>query len=293
MLRVAKRYPLTLLPVFALSACNMDVLQPAGPVGVREARLLAETTGAMLIVVIPVFILTILFAWRYRDGAPERRYNAKFSGSTPIELTIWGIPLAIIIVLGVMDWRSTLALDPFKPLPGHMPTLRIDAVSMDWKWLFIYPDQHVATIDQLVIPTGTQIAFSITSDTVMNVFFIPRLGTQIYAMAGMQTQDHLLAKNPGTFRGISANFSGEGFPEMHFSTKAVSPRDFAAWITQTQSAPGNLDAAAYAKLKKPGVQDAPAIFGHADPALFEAILHEDSGTPAPPHKNTPPPVKAQ
>jgi cytochrome o ubiquinol oxidase subunit 2 len=283
----------TISVLLGLSACNMDVLQPAGPVGVRETKLLAETTGAMLIVVIPVIIMTILFAWRYREGAPARRYHPNWSYSWPVELSIWSVPLAIVIVLGVMDWRSTLALDPFKPLPGNMPTLRVDAVSMDWKWLFIYPDQHIATIDQLVIPTGTQIAFHITSDTVMNVFFIPRLGTQIYAMAGMQTQVHLLAKDQGTFRGISANFSGEGFPEMRFNTKAVSPKDFAAWIKQTRTSPNTLNAASYARLKKPGIQDAPSIFGEADPALFNAILREGDGTQMPPMKNTPPSTKAQ
>jgi cytochrome o ubiquinol oxidase subunit 2 len=279
--------------LLSLSACKFDVLQPAGPVGVMEARLLAETTAAMLLVVIPVLVMTIVFAWRYREGAPERRYSPKWSSSWPVEISIWSVPLAIIIYLGVLDWRSTLALDPFRPLAGNPPVLRIDAVSMDWKWLFIYPDQHIATIDQLVIPTGTQVAFDITSDSVMNVFFIPRLGTQIYAMAGMQTQDHLLAKDQGVFRGISANFSGEGFPEMRFSTTAVSPQDFSAWVRKTQGAAGVLDAATYAKLKKPGVQDAPEIFGQADPALFNAILHEGDGTQMSPMKNTPPSVKAQ
>jgi cytochrome o ubiquinol oxidase subunit 2 len=276
-----------------LAGCNMDVLHPAGPVGNIEARLLAETTAAMLIIVIPVIIMTIVFAWRYRDGANHSHYNPQWNANWRFEAAIWFIPLLIVIYLGILNWRSTLALDPFKPLPGNRPVLRVDVVAMDWKWLFIYPDQRIATIDQLVIPTGTQVAFDITSDTVMNVFFIPRLGTQIYAMAGMRTQDHLLAKDTGTFRGISANFSGDGFAQMRFQTKAVTPDDFAVWVRQTQDAPQKLDAAAFAQLRKPGVHDAPAVYGRADPTLFTAILHERDGTQMPTMKNPTPSAKAQ
>jgi len=273
-----------------LAGCGMDVLHPAGPVAVRETRLLAETTLAMLIVVLPVLVLTVWFAWRYRAAATRSRYDDEFDSAPRLELFIWGIPLVIVIVLSVMEWRSTIALDPFRALPGGEPVLRVQVVAMDWKWLFIYPDQHIATVNKLVIPTGTDVAFDITSDGVMNVFFIPQLGTQIYAMAGMTAQDHLLAKDAGVYPGFSANFSGAGFPDMKFDTDAVAPAQFSAWVRQMQSGPGRMDAAEYELLKRPGTVAVPENFGAADPKLFDTIVKQGNGVQTPIRSN---PVPAQ
>jgi cytochrome o ubiquinol oxidase subunit II len=264
-----------------LAGCGMDVLHPAGPVAVRETRLLLETTLAMLIVVIPVLALTVWFAWRYRASATRSRFDDKFDSAPRLEFFIWGIPLVIVIVLSVTEWRSTVALDPFRVLPGNEPVLHVQAVAMDWKWLFIYPDQHIATLNRLVIPTGTDIAFDITSDGVMNVFFIPQLGTQIYAMAGMTAQDHLLAKDEGVYPGFSANFSGAGFPDMRFDTDTMTPSRFSAWVRQIQADPGQMDAAEYERLKKPGTIAAPENFGAADPMLFDTIVRQGNGVQTP------------
>jgi cytochrome o ubiquinol oxidase subunit II len=279
-----------LIGILGLSGCEMDVLHPEGPVGARETYLLVETSAAMLIVVIPVFVMTFLFAWRYRAGASNSVYEPTWSASKRIEIAIWGIPLLIIIFLGIVDWRSTHKLDPFQPLPGNPPSLTVDVVALDWKWLFIYPGQHIATVNQLVIPTGTQIAFKITSASVMNVFFIPQLGTQIYAMSGMQTQVHLLAKNAGTYRGLSANFSGPGFPDMRFATQAVSNAAFQAWVSHIQSMKSNLTISAYQQLAKPNMDSPVAYFGAVDADLFQKILTQYAGTAAPPFK-VPPPAK--
>jgi cytochrome o ubiquinol oxidase subunit 2 len=195
-----------------------------------------------------------------------------------VEITVWGIPLAIILFLGVVSWRSTHLLDPYRPLAGTGDTLNVQVVALDWKWLFIYPDQHIATVNELEIPTGRQVNFLITSDSVMNVFFIPQLGTQIYAMEGMQTQLHLLAKNPGIYRGISANFSGDGFADMRFSTIAVDPARFSAWVTQVQGAPGALNATSYAALARPSSANPVAQYGKVEPNLFGQIVMAHAGT---------------
>jgi cytochrome o ubiquinol oxidase subunit 2 len=270
---------------FLLSACGMDVLHPEGPVGVREASLIAITSGLMLIVVIPVIFMTFLFAWRYRESNQRANYAPGWAGSLKVELCFWSVPIIIVICLAVIAWRSTLALDPYKPMPGGGKILNVDVVALDWKWLFIYPDQHIATINQLVIPIDTQVAFKITADGPMNVFFIPQLGTQIYAMAGMQTQVHLMAKNPGSYRGLSANFSGAGFPDMRFTTLAASAQDFSKWVKRTQNVPAVFDATAFRKLEVQSTNNQIAYYGRIDPALFGNIVSADQHqTPTTPRK---------
>jgi cytochrome o ubiquinol oxidase subunit 2 len=188
------------------------------------------------------------------------------------------VPLLIIIFLGFISWRSTHALDPFRRLDGSAPILHIQVVALDWKWLFIYPGQHVASVNELVVPVGTQLAFDVTSNGAMNAFFVPRLGTQIYAMAGMRSQVHLLASQPGTFRGISANFSGAGFPDMRFVTRAVSPQDFAAWLKQVEASPP-LDATTWAALKSPSQNNPVRHFADVDPRLFNRVLAAHGAKP--------------
>jgi len=266
---------------FSLSACQSGVLHPEGPVGVREAALLAETFGIMLIVVLPAIFMTVFFAWRYRAGNESAVYAPDWSYSPRLEMLIWAVPFVIVVFLGAVCWRSTHALDPYRPLQVKGKRLTIDVVALDWKWLFIYPDAHIAVVNQLEIPVNTQIEFKITSATVMNVFFIPQLGSQIYAMAGMQTELHLLAKNPGTYRGISANFSGDGFADMRFSAVAVDDGAFKNWVKRSQAAPAMLDANAYQRLAAPSKHNQVEVFSTVDPALFGNILAAHTGLTAP------------
>jgi cytochrome o ubiquinol oxidase subunit 2 len=269
-----------------LAACQMDVLHPQGPVGMREVYLLAETSAVMLIVVLPVFFMTFFFAWRYREGAARANYAPTWAYSVPIEIAIWGVPLAIVAFLSWVEWGSTHRLDPFRPLPGTHRVLNVEVVALDWKWLFIYPDQHIATINRLEIPVGVDVDFKITSGSVMNVFFIPQLGTQIYAMAGMQTQVHLLAKNPGMYRGLSANFSGAGFPDMRFEAVAVPSDAFAHWVSEVQSMPGNLNAVNYQRLTGQTANVPVEYFGQVDSKLFANILAQYHGQAAIPPEAT-------
>ena len=255
----------------------MDVLHPEGPVGNREVSLLVITTLLMLIVVLPVFGLTFWFAWRYRAGrhsatATASDYTPEWSASGKLELLVWSVPFAIVLALNIANWRSTTALDPYKPLAGSSPALVIDVVSLNWKWLFIYPAQGIASINEVAIPAGAQVDFRITSDAAMNSFFIPQLGTQIYAMSGMITQLHLLAKNPGRYSGYSTNFSGPGFAEMHFTTIATSTAGFAAWVARARAAPGVLDDAGYQFLTGGQSNVPPSYFGHVTPGLFNDIV---------------------
>lgn len=265
------------LATLALSGCGMDVLHPQGPVGNREVSLLVISSLAMLIVVIPAIFLTVLFAWRYRASRNNPDYDPNFKYSRKIDLTVWLVPLAIVCFLTVLDWRSTVALDPYQPLPGKAPVLHVQVISLDWKWLFIYPDQHIAAVNQLEFPAGTQVDFSITSDTVMNVFFIPQLGSQIYSMAGMVTKLHLLAKNPGTYRGLSANFSGAGFPGMHFQAKAVDAQQFAAWVTHAQASPTVLNMKNFQYLAGPSANDPVSYYGNVTPGLFNRLVTAHAG----------------
>jgi cytochrome o ubiquinol oxidase subunit 2 len=266
------RVSASLAGCFILAGCQSGILHPEGPVGVREAALLLETFGIMMIVVLPVIFMTVFFAWRYRAGNERAVYAPDWSRSPKLEILIWSVPFVIVVFLGAVCWRSTHALDPYRPLQAPGKSLTIEVVALDWKWLFIYPDAHIAVISQLEIPVNTQIEFRITSATVMNVFFIPQLGTQIYAMPGMQTELHLLAKNPGIYAGISANFSGDGFGGMHFSAVAVNAASFRTWVKRSQAAPATLNGNAYQRLAAPSENNKVQVFGTVDPALFGDIL---------------------
>jgi cytochrome o ubiquinol oxidase subunit 2 len=243
---------------------------------VREASLIAITFAIMMVVVVPVIFLTLFFAWRYRAGAGAT-YEPKWARSWAVEISVWSVPFAIVLFLSILNWRSTHLLDPYRPLASSGNSIKVQVVALDWKWLFIYPDLHIASVNALEMPVKTQVNFLITSNGVMNVFFIPRLGTQIYAMAGMQTQLHLFAKNPGDFRGISANFSGAGFADMRFLANAVSPDQFAAWVRNAKASPGKLDVATYAALAKPSSHNPVVYYGEVAPGLFEDIVNAHTG----------------
>ncbi len=264
-----------LLPLPAmllLSGCQWAVLDPKGPVGEQERTIILIATALMLLVVVPVIAMILIFAWRYRASNEKAQYAPNWSHSTRIEAVVWSIPIAIILVLGTICWRTSHALDPFKPLAATVAPVRIDAVAMDWKWLFIYPQQGVATVNEVAMPVGVPVVFHITSATVMNSFFIPRLGSQIYAMANMQTAVNLLASQPGTYRGLSANFSGDGFSSMTFRALALSSGDYARWLARVKAAPQALGAPEYLTLEKPSENVPVAYYSQVMPRLFPQIV---------------------
>ncbi|PLZ04186.1 ubiquinol oxidase subunit II [Burkholderia sp. WAC0059] len=264
--------PLGLVLVASLSGCDLAVLDPQGSVGVAEKSLIVTATVAMLIVVIPVIVLTLLFAWRYRAGNTRATYAPKWSHSTAIEVVVWTIPALIILFLGILTWKTTHELDPYRPLESNVKPIDVDVVALDWKWLFIYPDLGIATVNQLAMPVGTPVNFHITSDSVMNSFFIPQLGTQVYAMAGMQTRLHLIADHAGDYAGISSNFSGRGFADMKFRTLATSPDEFNAWVAKVRASGSHLGMDEYGEVAKPSEKNPAQYFSSVDPRLFHNII---------------------
>jgi cytochrome o ubiquinol oxidase subunit II len=256
-----------------LSGCsNLDILNPKGSVGLAERDLIATSTWAMLIVVVPVIALTLWFAWRYRASHKNAEYKPGWTHSTGIEVAVWTIPTLIILFLAVLTWKSTHELDPYRPLESQVKPINVEVVALDWKWLFIYPDLGIASVNQLAIPVGTPVNFRITSDTVMNSFFIPQLGGQIYAMAGMQTRLHLIADHTGDYAGLAANFSGKGFSDMKFRTLATSPEDFNAWVAKVRASSDRLDMDRYHAVSEPSEKDPVRYFSTVDPKLFNNII---------------------
>jgi cytochrome o ubiquinol oxidase subunit 2 len=256
-----------------LSGCsNLDILNPKGSVGVAERDLIATSTWAMLIVVVPVIALTLYFAWRYRASNRNAEYRPEWTHSTGVEIAVWTIPTLIILFLAVLTWKSTHELDPYRPLESQVKPINVEVVALDWKWLFIYPDLGIASVNQLAIPVGTPVNFLITSDTVMNSFFIPQLGGQIYAMAGMQTRLHLIADHAGDYAGLAANFSGKGFSDMKFRALATSPEDFNAWVAKVRASSDRLDMDRYHAVSTPSEKDPVRYFSTVDPKLFNNII---------------------
>ena len=277
-----KRYPrlFGLLPLFGmllLGGCNMTLLDPVGQVGIDEKNLIITATLLMLLVVVPVILMTIIFAWKYRASNKNATYAPKWSHSTKIEVVIWTVPILIIIALGVITYKSTHALDPYRPIQSDVKPVTIEVVAMDWKWLFIYPDQGIATVNKIVFPANTPVNFRITSDTVMNSFFIPGLGGQIYAMAGMTTKLHLIANKNAELDGISANYSGAGFTGMKFKAIATSQADFDAWVSEVKASPKQLDTAEYAALTKPSQNNPVELYSSYAPNLFQTIIDKYEG----------------
>jgi cytochrome o ubiquinol oxidase subunit 2 len=267
-----------ILPMLLLSGCNWDVLDPQGAIGASEKSLLITSLLLMLLIVVPVIVLTLAVAYHFRAGNTKATYRPDFNHSLPIEIVIWVIPCLIILVLGVITWDSTHSLDPYRRIAaGDRKPINVEVVSLDWKWLFIYPDLHIASVNEMAMPVGTPVSFNITSDTVMNSFFIPQLGSQIYAMAGMQTRLHLLADHAGTYRGISANFSGDGFSDMTFNAIATDQAGFDAWVRKARQSGATLDGAAMAKLEQAS-QDVPvSYFGAVQGNPYEDLVSSFMG----------------
>ena len=270
-LRLA-RLAVPLLALAPLGGCAFDLLQPVGDVGRQERTLILAALGLMLLVVVPVIALTLWFGWKYRASNARAVYAPTWAHSTRIEVVVWAVPCVIVAILGAMIWRTTQVLDPYRPLESGVKPVRVQVVALNWKWLFIYPDYGVATIDELAIPAGTPIDFELTAESLMNSFFIPRLGSQVYAMAGMRTQLHLVADTPGTYHGMSAAFSGEGFSDMRFDTVAMSPPAFEAWMRGAKRSPQAMDARRYRAVSLPATRGVPAIYAGVEPDLFDGIV---------------------
>ncbi|VCU69651.1 Cytochrome bo(3) ubiquinol oxidase subunit 2 precursor [Pigmentiphaga humi] len=257
-----------------LAGCNMDVLNPKGDIGAQEKTLLLTALGLMLLIVIPVIILTIVFAWKYRSSNTKAVYDPKWSHSTAVEVVVWTIPCIIVAILAVMTWKSSHALDPYKPLEAEAKPIEIDVVSLDWKWLFIYPEYKIATVNEITFPVDVPVNFRITSASVMNSFFIPQLGSQIYSMAGMTTKLHLIAREPGTYAGVSANYSGSGFSGMRFKAIASSREEFEQWVAKVQSSPQEMTPTAYQALVSPSEHEPVAYYSGAAPNMFDGIINQ-------------------
>jgi cytochrome o ubiquinol oxidase subunit 2 len=232
----------------------------------------------MAIVVVPVFVMAFWIPLKYRASNTAATYLPKWSHSVKIELFMWGGPIAIVTLLAILAWTTTHSLDPYKPIPSAAEPLTIEAVCLDWKWLFIYPDQNIATVNQITFPVKVPLCFKITSDTVMGSFFIPQLGSQIYAMAGMQTHLHLLADKPGAYAGQNQQLTGLGFADMHFQAIAVSPEEFQAWVQKVRQSPEKLDLVCYEQLTKPTVGYPLTYYSAVKPELFDDILRKYNPT---------------
>ncbi len=257
------------------------MLSPSGEIAARQRNLLVESSLLMLIVIVPVMALTVFFAWRYRHSNSAARYEPEWEHSMPIELIVWAAPLLIVICLGALTWVGTHLLDPYRPLdragPGSVAPhsarpLQVDVVALDWKWLFIYPQYDIATVNELAAPVGRPIDFHITASSVMNSFYIPALAGQIYAMPGMETPLHAVASRPGRYEGFSANYSGAGFSGMHFVFRAMTPADFDAWLAAVRAGGGALSRDRYRSLARPSESVPVQRFATVDPGLYRAIL---------------------
>lgn len=265
-----------------LAGCNAVVLNPAGDVAARQGKLVVDSTLLMLLIIVPVIALTLLFAWRYRASNEKATYTPDWDHSTQLELVIWAAPLVIIIALGAMTWISTHILDPYRPLdrvaadrplPANVRPLVIEAVAMDWKWLFLYPEENIATVNEVAAPVDRPILFKITSTSMMNSFYIPALAGQIYAMPAMETQLNAVINTPGNYEGFSANYSGAGFSDMHFRFHGVDDAGFDAWVRKNRTDGNTLTREDYLKLAAPSTREPVRRYAAVAPGLYHDILN--------------------
>ncbi len=239
----------------------------------QEKTLFLTAFGLMLIVVIPVIFMTVYFAWKYRASNTKALYLPKWSHSTAIEVIVWAIPCVIVTILAIITWRTSHTLDPYRPLESSVKPVNIEVVSLDWKWLFIYPDYDVASVNEIAFPVDTPVQFRITSASVMNAFFIPQLGSQIYSMAGMETKLHLIAREAGNYAGISSNYSGPGFSGMRFNAIATSQQGFQDWLRRAKTSGETLTPAVYAQLIKASSNVPVAFYSDVPTGMFDFLLH--------------------
>lgn len=272
---------LALLPLL-LSGCGMVVMSPSGDIAAQQRDLLLIATWLMLLIIVPVMALTVWFAWRYRDTNKDAEYDPEWSHSTKLELVIWSAPLLIIICLGAVTWVGTHLLDPYRPLdriaedkdihPDVKP-LEVNVVALDWKWLFIYPEQNIATVNEMAAPTDRPINFRITSSSVMNAFYVPAMSGMIYAMPGMESKLHAVMNHDGVYEGFSANYSGAGFSGMRFAFHSLSEADFNAWVQKARTEGGDLTRATYLELERPSERVPVQRYRNVEPGLYQAALN--------------------
>lgn len=252
---------------------TIAIFQPIGTLGIKERNLMILALTMSAIVVIPVFAMTIAIVWRYRESNQRKTvYQPDFDRSRLFESIWWGVPIIIIAILSVVTWNSSHALDPYRPLASRQPTLHIQVVALDWKWLFIYPDQHIATVNLAEIPVGQPVDFAVTSDTIMNSFWVPQLGGQIYAMPGMSTHLQAQATQAGDVLGSPANIAGKGFARMDFTVRAARPADFNQWVKRAQTTNRNLTAIAYEALARPSDNVPVRYYSPVQDGLYDTIV---------------------
>jgi len=261
-----------LISAAMLGGCTEGVLDPAGPIASAERQILFNSLGIMLAIVIPTILATLGVAFWFRASNTRARYLPDFNYSGRLELLVWSIPAMTVLLVGGVAWVGAHDLDPRKPINSPVNPVTVQVASLDWKWLFIYPQLGIASVNHLVVPAGTPISFELTSSGVMNSFFVPQLGSQIYTMSGMTTRLQLEASHPGTYPGLSANFSGDGFADMRFAVDAVPREQFAHWVTATRDNGPVLDPAAYEALSKPSHAVAPFTYRSVTPDLFNGIV---------------------
>ena len=258
-----------------LAGCGLaeaPMLDPKGPITLIERDLLFTAFGLMLIVVIPVFLMAFVFVWFYRPASKHDVYEPDWGYSVWMDGLVWLVPAAIVIAIGTLVWEYTHRLDPYRSIDSDQRPLEVQVVAQDWKWLFLYPEQGIAAVNELAFPSARPLSLRITSDTVMNSFLIPALGGQIYAMAGMETRLHLLADEPGRFAGRNMQYSGDGFANQYFEAIAMSDEDFEAWVAKVRQSEGRLDAAAYEQLAKPSELHPVTYYAAFEPDLFARII---------------------
>jgi cytochrome o ubiquinol oxidase subunit II len=258
----------------ALAGCGHGVLNPAGPIGQAERTILLDSLAIMLAIVVPTILCTLGVAWWYRASNTRATYAPRWAESGRLELLVWSIPALVVLFLGSIAWISSHELDPAKPLRPNIEPLEVQVVALDWKWLFIYPDQHIASVNRLVAPVGTPVHFRLTASSVFNVFFVPQLGSEIYAMNGMATELYLAADRVGTYLGVAAHFNGDGFSDMTFGTQAMSGEDFSRWVSSVQADGPALDETAYRALLPQTSHVAPHTYRSVTPGLFDEIVSQ-------------------
>lgn len=257
---------------FLLTGCKYAILNPQGVIAADEKQLLIDATLLMLIIVIPVILLTFFVAWRYRASNTQATYSPEWTHSTLLEIVCWTVPCIIILILAILTWVSSHQLDPYKLLDKKNKTLVIEAIALNWKWLFIYPEQNIATVNFVEFPVNRPVEFLITADAPMNSFQIPQLGSQIYAMAGMQTKVNLMATSTGDFRGLSTNYSGEGFSDMKFVARATTQSEFDQWVKLVKGKPNKLTNHAYVQLTKNSEKNPIEFFSGSTKDLFSNVM---------------------
>ena len=261
-----------------LSGCGTTLMDPKGQIGMEQKTLILLSFGLMLIVVIPVIIMTLVFAYRYRASNKDATYTPNWSHSNKIEAVVWIVPCIIILILGIITWKTAHSLDPRRPLQSNAKPITIEVMSLDWKWLFIYPEQGIATVNQIAFPANVPVVFKITSDTVMNSFFIPQLGSQLYSMAGMVNTLHLIANEPGTYQGISSNYSGAGFSGMKFTAIATAtPEEFNQWVKKVKQSPLTLKQDTFDALTKASHNNPVEYFSTVQADLYKNIVAKYEG----------------